>query len=109
MGKTDQLDEGLNRLLPAAQSLGAQVVVVGAATPNRVYALTQRHTGIRYIMAGPGAARTELLSRGVDETSGGVVVLTDDAGLASEDWDQLLLSRLGRSQQEHHGQAGIPA
>lgn len=108
-GRGEQLDEGLNRMLPAARLFGAQVVIVGTATPTRVYALTQQHAGIRYIMAAPGLPRHDLLSLGVAETGGGIVVLTDDSHLATEDWPQLLAWRLGRPQPEHPGQHGISA
>ena len=110
IGKIDQLDEGLKNLLPAAWSLGAQVLVVGPGTPNRVYALTQQHPGLRYIMAAPGLPRHELLSLGVAQTSGGVVVLTDDTMLTKENWPQLLSWRLGRAGTEpHQGPKGISA
>ena len=110
IGKIEQLDEGLTKLLPTAWSLGAQVLVVGAGTPNKVYALTQQYPGIRYILAAPGLPRNDLLSLGVAQTSGGVVVLTDDTMLAKEDWPQLLSWRLGRAGAEpHQGPKGIPA
>ena len=110
IGKMDQLDEGLAKLLPAAWPLGAQVLIVGPGTPNRVYALTQQYPGIRYILAAPGLPRHELLSLGVAQTSGGVVVLTDDTMLARENWPQLLSWRLGRAGVEHHqGPRGISA
>ena len=109
-GKIDQLDEGLNKLLPVAWSLGAQVLIVGPGTPNKVYALTQQHPGIRYILAAPGLPRHDLLSLGVAQTSGGVVVLTDDTMLATENWPQLLSWRMGRAGAEHHlGPKGISA
>jgi hypothetical protein len=75
-----------------------------------VYALTQQHPGIRYILASPGLPRHELLSLGVAQTSGGVVVLTDDTLLAKENWHQLLSWRMGRAGAEHHqGPKGISA
>jgi hypothetical protein len=91
----DLLGEGLARLLPNARAFGAQVLVVGAATPNKVYELTNEHAGIRYILTAPGLGRNELLSRGVAETGGGVVVLTDETELVREDWRRLLAFRLG--------------
>ena len=94
-GRTDQLRQGLDRLLPTARACSAQVLVVGPATPNKVYELIREHTGIRYVMAQPGLSRTDLLSLGVAETSGGVVVLTDDSALSTEDWPRLLALRLG--------------
>ena len=97
-GRSDHLSEGLGRLLPAARAYGGQVLVVGPSTPNKVYDLTREHVGIRYIMTAPGLPRHDLLSLGVAETSGGVVVLTDDEGLATEDWPHLLALRLGRSE-----------
>lgn len=94
--RPDLLEDGLSRLLPTARWYGAQILVVGAATPNRVYELTREHAGIRYIMAANGLSRADLLSLGVAETGGGVVVLTDETGLAEEDWPELLSLRLGR-------------
>lgn len=94
-GRTDQLRDGLSRLLPAAKAYGAQVLVVGPATPNKVYELIREHAGIRYVMTQQGLSRTDLLSLGVAETSGGVVVLTDDSILGAEDWPHILALRLG--------------
>jgi hypothetical protein len=98
-GRTDLLRQGLERLLPTARAYGAQVLVVGPATPNKVYELVREHTGIRYLMTQPGLPRHELLSLGVAETSGGVVVLTDDSALAIEDWPRLLALRLGMGEE----------
>lgn len=110
MGSAEQLDEGLNRLLPAARAFGAQVLVVGASTPNRVYDLIRAHSGIRFIMTPPGLSRSDLLSAGAAETSAGVVVLTDDASLARGDWASLLALRLGREPDESPGmQSVVPA
>ena len=101
-GRPDLLVDGLSRLVPTSRRYGAQVLVVGAATPNRVYEVTREYPGIRYVMAAPGASRDDLLSLGVAETSGGVVVLTDDAGLVREDWPGLLALRLGRVDRRDH-------
>ena len=94
-GRTDQLRDGLSRLLPTAKAYGAMVLVVGPATPNKVYELIREHAGIRYVMTQPGLSRTDLLSLGVAETGGGVVVLTDDAVLGAEDWPRILALRVG--------------
>jgi hypothetical protein len=98
-GRTDQLREGLSRLLPTARAYGAQVLVVGPATPNKVYDLIREHAGIRYVMTHPGLSRTDLLSLGVAETGGGVVVLTDAAGLHDQDWPRILALRLGMTEE----------
>ena len=110
-GRTEHLNEGLPRLLPVARAYSAQVVVVGSATPNKVYDLTRTHSGIRYIMTAPGMSRNDMLSLGVTETGGGVILLTDEAGLNREDWSELLALRLGRGvlPDSALGQNEIPA
>ena len=90
-----QLEEGLDRVLPAAMAQGVEVLVVRADPPNRMADLARVYTGVRFVVAPPGSGRTDLLSLGMSETSGHVIALTDDDGLMQEDWTEVLGHRGG--------------
>jgi hypothetical protein len=90
-----QLERGLDRLLPAAVSNGAEVLVVRADSPARLSELARAYAGVRFVVAPPGSGRSELLSLGMAESSGHVVALTDDYRLMQEDWTEILAHRIG--------------
>lgn len=90
-----QLEQGLDRVLPVAMEQGAEVLVVRADQPARMADLARIYTGVRFVVAPAGSDRTDLLSLGMSETSGHVIALTDDEGLAQEDWAEVLGHRGG--------------
>ena len=57
--------------------------------------LARNYTGVRFVVAPQGSDRTDLRSLGMSETSGHVTALTDDDGLAQEDWTEVLSHRGG--------------
>ena len=90
-----QLEKGLDRVLPVAARQGVEVLVVRADPPARLAELARIYTGVRFVVAPPGSSRTDLLALGMAETSGHVIALTDDDGLAQEDWVEVLAHRGG--------------
>jgi hypothetical protein len=64
-------------------------------TPSQLSDLARTFTGVRFVMAPPGATLTELLALGMSEASGHVVALTDDEQAQHEDWTEVLAHRGG--------------
>jgi hypothetical protein len=90
-----RLETGLRTVLPGAASLGAEVIVARPDTPSQLSELARVFTGVRFVMASPGATRTELLALGMAEASGHIVALTDDERAGREDWNEILAHRSG--------------
>ena len=90
-----QLEKGLDYLVPVALGSGAEVLVARADAPARLADLARTYTGVRFIVAPPGAARNDLMALGMAESSGHVVALTDDGRLLAEDWHEVLAHRAG--------------
>jgi hypothetical protein len=89
------LEEGLRSILAAGSTVAAEVLVARSDTPSQLSDLARTFTGVRFVMAPPGAGISELLALGMSEASGHVVALTDDERAAREDWSEVLAHRGG--------------
>lgn len=98
LGERARLEMALGVVLAAAVGHDAEVLVARADTPSQLSELARVFTGVRFVMAPPGANRAELLSLGMVEASGHVVTLTDDEAATQENWTELLSHRRGAFQ-----------
>ncbi|MEO8199509.1 MAG: hypothetical protein ABI679_03205 [Gemmatimonadota bacterium] len=94
-GDRSRLEAVLNRVLPAAMSAGAELLVSRSDTPSQLSELARMFNGTRFIMAPPGATVTDLLSLGMTESTGHIIELTDDERALEEDWNEILAHRGG--------------
>jgi hypothetical protein len=94
-GERPRLEASLRAITGPAAGAAAEVVVARSDTPSQLSDLARTFTGVRFVMAPPGASLTELLSLGMSEASGHVVALTDDEHAMNEDWAEVLAHRGG--------------
>ena len=94
-GDRVRLEHALRALVGPAAAASAEVLVARADTPSHLSDLARTFTGVRFVMANPGANRSELLSLGMSESSGHVIALTDDERATDEDWNEILAHRGG--------------
>lgn len=95
LGERSRLEASLRAIIGPATGAAAEVVVARSDTPSQLSDLARIFTGVRFVMAPPGASVTELLALGMSEASGHVVALTDDDRAAREDWADVLVHRGG--------------
>lgn len=94
-GDRSRLEASLRGIIGPATSAAAEVVVARSDTPSQLSDLARTFTGVRFVMAPPGANLTELLALGMSEASGHVVAVTDDEHAVEEDWAEVLAHRGG--------------
>lgn len=94
-GDRSRLEISLRSILSASSTASAEVLVARSDTPSQLSDLARTFTGVRFVMAPPGAGTSELLALGMSEASGHVVALTDDERAAREDWNEVLAHRGG--------------
>ena len=94
-GDRSRLEASLRAIIGPAAGAGAEVLVARSDTPSHLSDLARSFTGVRFVMAPPGADVTELLALGMSEASGHVVALTDDERATDEDWGEVLAHRGG--------------
>lgn len=95
LGERSRLEASLRAIMGPAAGAAAEVVVARSDNPSQLSDLARTFTGVRFVMAPPGASVTELLALGMSEASGHVVALTDDDRAAREDWTDVLVHRGG--------------
>ena len=96
LGQRPALERGLHAMMPAAQECAVEVLVVRADTPSQLSELALEFTGVRFVMATPGATRDELLMLGMAEATGHIVSFSEDSALATGDWRETFARRQGR-------------
>ncbi len=89
------LEAALRAMVGPAQSAGAEVLVARSDTPSQLSDLARTFSGVRFVMAAPGAAIADLFALGMSEASGHVVALTDDEQAVGQDWAEVLAHRGG--------------
>jgi hypothetical protein len=94
-GDRSRLEASLHAIIGPAAGATAEVVVARSDSPSHLSDLARTFTGVRFVMAPPGATITELLALGMSEASGHVVALTDDEHAVNEDWAEVLAHRGG--------------
>jgi hypothetical protein len=95
IGDRTRLEAALRPIVAAATSAAAEVLVARSDTPSQLSDLARTFTGVRFVMAPPGATLAELLAMAMSEASGHVVALTDDQRATQDDWEEILAHRGG--------------
>ncbi|MEP6571602.1 MAG: glycosyltransferase [Gemmatimonadota bacterium] len=87
----DLLDACLRSIEPQCRTLGGELIVSRAGTPDEVEALSRSRPGARFVVAPPDADIPVLRGIGLAAAHGALVALTEDHCVAGDGWLQALV------------------